>query len=96
MKFDYITDNHFSELKEIEIMRERLSTVNDVDPYLGKYFSTSWVKKNILRQTDAEIEGMHAEMMADTEAEQENMDEFGPPQGENGEEGAGFPQAPQD
>ena len=96
MKFDYITDNHFSELKEIEIMRERLSTVNDVDPYLGKYFSTSWVKRNILRQTDQEIEDMHAEMMADTEAEQENMDEYGPPQAENGEEGAGFPEAPQD
>ena len=96
MKFDYITDNHFSELKEIEIMRERLSTVNDVDPYLGKYFSTSWIKRNILRQTDQEIEDMHAEMMADTEAEQENMDEYGPPQAENGEEGAGFPEAPQD
>jgi hypothetical protein len=96
MKFDYITDNHFSELKEIEIMRERLSTVNDVDPYLGKYFSSSWVKKNILRQTDAEIEDMHAEMMADTEAEQENIDNFGPPQAENGEEGSGFPEAPQD
>ena len=77
-------------------MRERLSTVNDVDPYLGKYFSTSWVKRNILRQTDQEIEDMHAEMMADTEAEQENMDEYGPPQAENGEEGAGFPEAPQD
>jgi hypothetical protein len=96
IKFDYVTDNHFSELKEIEIMRERLSTVNDVDPYLGKYFSVPWVKRNVLRQTDGEIEEMHAEMVLDTEAEQENIDKFGPPPGENGEEGAGFPEAPQD
>ena len=96
IKFDYVTDNHFSELKEIEIMRERLSTVNDVDPYLGKYFSVGWVKRNVLRQTDGEIEEMHAEMVLDTEAEQENIDKFGPPAGENGEEGAGFPEAPQD
>jgi hypothetical protein len=77
-------------------MRERLSTVNDVDPYLGKYFSIPWVKRNVLRQTDGEIEEMHAEMVLDTEAEQENIDKFGPPPGENGEEGAGFPEAPQD
>jgi len=96
IKFDYVTDNHFSELKEIEIMRERLSTVNDVDAYLGKYFSVAWVKRNVLRQTDGEIEEMHAEMVLDTEAEQENIDKFGPPPGENGEEGAGFPEAPQD
>jgi len=93
MRFDYITDNHFAELKEIEIMRERLSTINDVDPYLGKYFSTQWVKKNVLRQTDREIEDMHAEMLADTEGEQENMDQYGVQT--DGEDG-GFPQAPQD
>ena len=93
MRFDYITDNHFSELKEIEIMRERLSTINDVDPYIGKYFSTEWVKKNILRQTDKEIENMHAEMMADTEGEQENIDDYGVQS--DGEDG-GFPSAPQD
>lgn len=93
MRFDYITDNHFAELKEIEIMRERLSTINDVDPYLGKYFSTQWVKKNVLRQTDKEIENMHAEMMADTEAEQENIDDYGV---QSDGEDSGFPQAPQD
>ena len=93
MRFDYITDNHFAELKEIEIMRERLSTINDVDPYLGKYFSTQWVKKNVLRQTDKEIENMHAEMMADTEGEQENIDDYGV---QSDGEDSGFPQAPQD
>jgi hypothetical protein len=93
MRFDYVTDNHFAELKEIEIMRERLSTVNDVDPYLGKYFSVEWVKKNVLKQTDAEVKEMHAQMMLDTEAEQDNMDEYGI---QNDEQGGGFPEAPQD
>ena len=93
IKFDYVTDNHFAELKEIEIMRERLSTVNDVDPYLGKYFSVEWVKKNVLKQTDAEVKDMHAQMMLDTEAEQDNMDEYGI---QNDQESGGFPEAPQD
>ena len=95
MRFDYVTDSHFSELKQLEIFREKISAVNDVDPYLGKYFSTMWVKRNILKQTDKEIEDMHAEMMADTEAEQENMDQYGPDQGEEQpDQDNGFPEAP--
>ena len=95
IRFDYVTDSHFSELKELEIFREKISAVNDVDPYLGKYFSTMWVKRNVLKQTDKEIEDMHAEMMADTEAEQENMDQYGPEQGEEQpEQGGEFPEAP--
>jgi len=91
MKFDFVTDSHFSELKELEIFREQLSAVNDVDPYLGKYFSLNWVKKNILKQTDKDIENMHAEMMADAEADQELQDEMGDEQQQNGDS---FPEAP--
>ena len=98
MRFDYVTDSHFSELKELEIFREKLGAVNDVDPYLGKYFSSKWVKTHVLRQTEEEIEDMHAEMTADAEAEQENMDNMPAQQPENGEEapeqGNGFPEAP--
>jgi len=91
IKFDFVTDSHFSELKQLEIFREQLSAVNDVDPYLGKYFSLNWVKKNILKQTDKDIENMHAEMMADAEADQELQDEMGDQAQQNGDS---FPEAP--
>ena len=98
MRFDYVTDSHFSELKEIEIFREKISAVNDVDPYLGKYFSVHWVKKNILKQTEDEIEEMHAEMESDAEAEQEVQDMMPDQEPEQGEQppesGNNFPEAP--
>ncbi|NCV17415.1 MAG: portal protein [Rhodobacterales bacterium] len=99
IRFDYVTDSHFSELKDLEIFREQISAINDVDPYLGKYFSQVWVKKNILRQTDQEIEDMHAEMMIDSENEQEQMDAQQADMDQNGEEpadpqGNGYPEAP--
>lgn len=91
INFDFVTDSHFSELKQLEIFREQLSAVNDVDPYLGKYFSLNWVKKNILKQTDKDIVDMHAEMEADAEADQELQDEMGDQMGDQQD---GFPQAP--
>ena len=99
MRFDYVTDSHFSELKDLEIFREQISAINDVDPYLGKYFSLNFVKKNLLKQTDKEIEDLHAEMMADAEAEQEQVDaQQADMEPENGEEpapdGGQFPEAP--
>ena len=99
MRYDFITDSHFSELKELEIFREKISAVNDVDPYLGKYFSNHWVKKTVLKQTEDEIEEMQAEMEMDAEAEQERNDAMPPPeQPEMGdqppEQGNGYPDAP--
>ena len=99
MRFDYVTDSHFSELKDLEIFREQISAINDVDPYLGKYFSLEFVKKNILKQTDKEIEDLHSQMTADAEAEQEQMDaqqaEMEPEPGEEpAQDGGQFPEAP--
>ncbi len=63
--YDYRKDNNFVELREAELIRERMITLQQVDPYIGKYFSQTWVKKNILRMTDEEIEEMNAEMEKD-------------------------------
>jgi len=54
--FDFIEDNYFSELKESEMIRERFELITSVDEYVGKYVSNEWVRKNILRQTDDDIE----------------------------------------
>lgn len=59
---DFKKDNYFAELKDGEILRERMSTLQLVDPFAGKYFSQIWIRKNILRQTDDEIEEMNVEM----------------------------------
>lgn len=56
VKFDYAKDNYFAELKNIEMMKERLNVLIEVDPFAGKYFSHEWVRKNVLRQTDEDIE----------------------------------------
>ncbi len=55
IQFDYLYDNHFSELKEAELFNERVSMVQVAEPYVGKYFSQDYVRRKILRQTDEEI-----------------------------------------
>ena len=60
--YDFKKDNNFAELQEAELLRERLQTVSLVDPFVGRYFSQAWVKKNVLRLTDEEIEQMQKEI----------------------------------
>ena len=55
IQFDYVADNYFTELKEIEIMNERMNMVNSMDPVVGKYFSLEYVRRQVLKQTDREI-----------------------------------------
>ena len=55
IQFDYLYDNQFDELKDAELMNSRLGVVAQVEPYLGKYYSVEYVRRNILRQTDQEI-----------------------------------------
>ena len=60
--YDFLQDGHFAELRDAEILRERIDMVGTVEPYIGKFFSERWVQKNILRQTDEEIEAMKKEI----------------------------------
>jgi len=55
IQYDFLYDNHFSELKDTELLNERLSSVEAVQPYIGRYFSQDWVRRKILHQTDEEI-----------------------------------------
>jgi hypothetical protein len=55
IQFDFLYDNHFSELKDAELLNERLNMVQVAEPYIGKYFSQDYVRRKILRQTDQEI-----------------------------------------
>ena len=55
IQYDYLYDNHFSELKDSELLNERLNSVQVAEPYIGRYFSQDYVRRKILRQTDEEI-----------------------------------------
>lgn len=72
---DYIEDNFFSELKDFEIMKERLDMLGTIEGQIGKYYSEKWVRSNILNQSEGEVEKMNeqikleaAEAAADAEA----------------------------
>ena len=65
--YDFKKDNNFTEMREAELLRERISTLNMVDPYVGRYFSAEWVKKNVLRLTDEEIEELNKQIESEPE-----------------------------
>ena len=60
--YDFLQDGHFAELKNTEMMRERLGLAREVRDYVGKYFSVNYVRRNILKQTESEIKKMDAEI----------------------------------
>ena len=62
VRFEYAQDNYFAELKSLEMMKERLAVLIDIDNFAGRYVSHQWIKKNILQQTDEEIDEIDAEM----------------------------------
>ena len=66
--FDYIEDNYFSELKQSEMLRERFDMLSSLDEYVGKYISNEWIRKNVLRFSDDEIEDIQKQI------DQENKD----------------------
>ena len=55
IKYDFLQDGHFSELKNAELLRERIALANDVRDYVGKYFSVDYVRRNILKQSEREM-----------------------------------------
>ena len=60
--YDFLQDGHFAELRDAEILRERIEMLGTLEPYVGNFFSKRWVQKNVLRQTDEEIETMTKEI----------------------------------
>ena len=63
--YDFIKDNNFSELKDAELMADRLQLLAQVDPYTGRYFSMNWIRRNVLRLTDDDINEIDKEIEAE-------------------------------
>lgn len=68
--FDFIKDNNFTELKEAELMQQRLGLLAVIDPYVGKYYSKEWIRKNVLRLDDEDIKQIEKQI------EQEKVEDF--------------------
>jgi hypothetical protein len=67
LNYDFLTDGHFAELKESEMMKDRIALLQSMESYIGKYFSNNYIRKNILKQSDRDIEDI------DTQIENEGI-----------------------
>jgi hypothetical protein len=67
IRYDYLEDNHYSELKDAEILMQRLQMLQQAESYIGKYYSMSWARKNILRLNEDDIKTMEKEMESEKE-----------------------------
>ena len=74
---DFQRDNHFTELKDSEILRERLQTLDQISQYVGEYFSREWVMKNVMMMSDEDIDQMKQEVEGENSVKDEDEDEFG-------------------
>lgn len=74
IQVDYVRDNHFTELKNSELLRERLGTLDQVSQYVGEYFSREWVMKNVMMMNDEDIEEMKQQVEAEN-AKSDDEDE---------------------
>ena len=74
IRYDFVKDNYFEELKEAEILRERLNTLRDVSDYTGKYFSHQWITQNILQMSEEDAQTMEDEI-ADEKAQGGHADD---------------------
>ena len=68
IQYDFLFDNHFNELKNIEMMNQRMATVTQMDPFAGKYFSVQYVRKHILGQTNKDIRELDKEMQSEIDS----------------------------
>jgi hypothetical protein len=90
--YDFRKDNNFTELSEVELNRERINLLTLIDPFVGRYYSQEWVKKNVLRMTDDDVKRIDKELK--NESETLPSAQQGPVLGQEGASPAEFP--PQD
>jgi hypothetical protein len=62
LNYDFLTDGHFAELKESEMMKDRIALLQSMESYIGKYFSNNYIRKNILKQSDRDIEDIDTQI----------------------------------
>lgn len=68
IQYDFLFDNHFNELKEQEMQMQRITLVTQMDPFVGKYFSTEYIRRHILKQTEMEYKEIDKQMQVDIDS----------------------------
>ena len=81
-KYEYAEDNHFAELRNTEILRDRISMLRDIDDYTGKYYSHEWVRRNVLYQTEEDMKEIDEQIVDEMDNPQYNPE---PPVGPDGQ-----------
>jgi hypothetical protein len=64
IRFDYLEDNHYAELKDAELLTQRVTLLTQMEPFIGRFYSDEWIKRNLLRMTDDQIEMMDKQIQA--------------------------------
>ena len=77
-KYEFAEDNHFAELRNTEILRDRVSMLRDVDDYAGKYYSHEWIRRNVLYQTEEDMKEIDEQIVEEKDNPQYNQPEIGP------------------
>jgi hypothetical protein len=77
IKYDYLEDNHYSELKDAEILTQRVQILQQLDPFVGKYYSQAWIRKNVLRLDDEDIEQIEKEIEEEKDDRIEDAEQVG-------------------
>jgi hypothetical protein len=77
IKYDYLEDNHYSELKDAEILGQRVQILQQLDPFVGKYYSEAWIRKNVLRLDDEDIEQIEKEIEEEKDDRLEDAEQVG-------------------
>jgi hypothetical protein len=77
LHYDFMKDNAFAELKDSELMTQRLQTLQMIEPYIGKFYSVDWVKKNILRMSEEQIEDIEDQIEAEGNYQMSNAQQQG-------------------
>jgi hypothetical protein len=73
ISYSYQRDNYYAEIKEQDMLNNRLSVLGVVDAYVGKYYSTEWVRKNVLRQSEEDMREIDAQIAAEPDTAQDEM-----------------------
>ena len=95
--YDFNDDNHFFELKDAELLEARINQLNSITEYVGTYYSIEWVRRNVLKQTQADMEKIDKEIETEKSAGQVDQGagkDMGGPEGGFGDPSRGVEQEP--
>ena len=71
LSYEYMKDGHYAEMRDMDLLKDRLEVLNTIEPFIGQYFSKKYVQKQVFRMSDDEIDSMQKEMDAEPEPEGE-------------------------